>query len=325
MVSIVFLVHLFQVFHYRGYYLYLFMLGIIMEVFGYWTRVVAIKQPDNIGAVAMSYLLITVAPSFIAATAYMTYGRIIYWVSPQEKRTVRYTWVPVRWVTTVFVSLDLAAFAISCIGIFVFIANQSKQELDEGQKREIPYQMLKVAFFWQIAVFFIFTIVNFRFMFASKGFKYDWPNGSSEWRKIAWVNNGIMFIITLRSLYRTLSFTINRGDNYLRVNEWTFYLFDFLPVIAVLIILALVHPANNIPQEYTTARHGYKKEGSNLPSIKEVPEEEDDEPVAGYKKVTLVPPPINTGVNKNPTRAEGSPMTFNDPWAHRPSPTAERF
>ena len=323
--SIIFLVHLFQVFHYKGYYLYLFMLGIVLEVFGYWTRVVAIKQPDNVGAVAISYLLITVAPSFIAATAYMTYGRIIYWVAPVEKRAARYTWVPTRWVTTIFVSLDIIAFAISCIGIFVYIANQSKSDLDDAQKREVPYQVLKVAFFWQIAVFFLFTLASFRFMFASNSFKYDWPQGSSKWRKIAWVNNGTMFIITLRSLYRCLSFTINHGDNYLRNSEWTFYMFDFVPVIAVLIILAIVHPANNIPESYTTIRHGYKKEGFKLPSIKEVSEEEEDEPVAGYKKVTLVPPTNNASSSKNQTRADGSPVTFNDPWAHRPSPTAEKF
>ena len=195
--SVVFLVHLFQVFYYKGYYLYLFIFGIVLEVFGYWTRVIAIKQPDNVGVVAVTYLLITVAPSFIAATAYMTYGRIIYWVSPQEKRTLHYTWAPVKWITTIFVSLDLAAFFISCIGIFVFIANQSKTDLNDEQKREVPYQVLKVAFFWQIAVFLVFTLASFRFMFSSKTFKYDWPNGSSEWRKIAWINNGSMFIITV--------------------------------------------------------------------------------------------------------------------------------
>ena len=101
--------------------------------------------------------------------------------------------------------------------------------------------------------------------------------------------------------------------------------------LAVLILLALIHPADKIPQEYCTIRHGYKKEGFKLPSIKEVSEEEeDDEPVAGYKKVNLVPPPINTGVNtganRDQTEGEDTPgVSFNDPWAHRPSPTADKY
>ena len=90
-------------------------------------------------------------------------------------------------------------------------------------------------------------------------------------------------------------------------------------------IFALVHPANNIPEAFTTIRHGYKKDDFGLPSIKEVAEESDDEPV-GYKRVTLVPPQINTNGNGNMTRAEGSPMAFNDPWAaNRPSFNAERY
>lgn len=355
--SILFLVHLYQVFRYRGYYLYLFMFGIVLQVSGYWTRVVAIKQPDNVGAVAMTYLLITIAPSFIATTAYMTYGRIIYWVSPAEKRTVRYTWVPARWVTTTFVSLDCCALFISCVGIFVFISNENKSGLTDAQKRDIPYQILKVAFFWQIAVFFLFTVASFRFMFSSKSFKYDWPNGSAEWRKLAWVNTGSMFIITvsppLSSIHVTPSDLVSfvhfiaacpsQSMPATTISEITSGLSTYLTFcrslvssnhpssstysnlcLAVLIIFSLINPAEIMPQEYTTIRHGYKKEGSKLPSIKEVSEDEDDEPVAGYKKATLVPPPINTGAY-NKSRAEGSPMTFNDPWAHRPSPTAERF
>ena len=198
--SLLFLVHLFQVFHYRGYYLYLFILGIVLEVLGYWIRVLAIREPNNVGAVAMSYMFITIAPSFIAATCYMTYSRIIYWVCPEEKRTLRDTGVPVGWITTIFISLDLTGFAIACMGVFVYIANTSKSDMTPEQQRQVPYGFLKVAFFWQIALFVIFTMATLRFMYSSKTFKYDWPNGSKEWRKIAWTNFGTMAIISVSFL-----------------------------------------------------------------------------------------------------------------------------
>ena len=53
------LVHIFQYFKHRAWYLYLMMLGIFMEVFGYWTRVIAIQNPNNNGAVFMTFLLTT--------------------------------------------------------------------------------------------------------------------------------------------------------------------------------------------------------------------------------------------------------------------------
>ena len=88
--------------------------------------------------------------------------------------------------------------------------------------------------------------------------------------------------------------------------------------------MALIHPANNIPREYTTIRRGYKKAGATLPSVKEIDEVDDEKSVSGYSRVTLAPPPINTGA-ANQTRAEGSSMAFNDPWTHQRSPGGEKL
>ena len=206
-----------------------------MEVCGYWTRVVVIRNPENTAAAAMSYLLITLAPSFVAAALYMTFGRIIFWVAPDDKRSARYTWVPARFLTIFFVTWDMLGFVISCIGVFVLIANANKKELTVDQQingMNITYKILQVAFIWQIIAFTAFWIVAFRFMFSSKTWKYDWPN-SGTWRKMAWVVVITSALVTGRSLYRTLTFSLNLGNNYLRNNEWTFYMFDFIPMLGM--------------------------------------------------------------------------------------------
>ena len=53
------IVHVVQYIRYRALYLYLFLLGVFMEAAGYWTHVVAVKEPKNNGANSMTYLLIT--------------------------------------------------------------------------------------------------------------------------------------------------------------------------------------------------------------------------------------------------------------------------
>ena len=230
-ISIMFMIHVLQYFRYKGYYLYLLMLGLTLETIGLWMRVVAIRLSDNPAVAGFTYLLLTVGPSFFAATCYMTFGRIVYWVSPEEKRSFKYTWVPARWITTTFISLDILGFIISCAGIFAFISNMSKTDLTADQKAFFPYQVLKFGFVWQIVVFFLFTVIALHFMFSSKSYEYNWPEGSGEWRKIAWTVFIAMAILTGRSLYRSLCFALNNGDNYLRSNEWTFYLFDFVPIL----------------------------------------------------------------------------------------------
>ena len=129
----------------------------------------------------------------------------MYWVTPEDKRTIRYTWAPVRWITTFFVSWDMAGFVISCIGVFVLIANATKKDLTPDQQvnnLNITYSILRVAFIWQIIVFAIFSILSFRFMFASKAWKYDWPQGDAKnWRKIAWTVNGASSLITVSQAF----------------------------------------------------------------------------------------------------------------------------
>ena len=51
--------HIYQYVKHRAWYFYLMMLGILMEVFGYWTRVIAIKNPNNSAAVSMTFMLST--------------------------------------------------------------------------------------------------------------------------------------------------------------------------------------------------------------------------------------------------------------------------
>ena len=238
--SIMFLLHVLQYFHYKGYYLYLLMLGLTLETIGLWMRVLAIRLPDNSAISGLTYLLLTVGPSFFAATCYMTFGRIVYWVSPEDKRTFRYTWVPARWITTTFISLDVIGFIISCAGVFSFISNVSRTDLSTYDRGYTPYQVLRVGFVWQIVVFFLFTIIALHFMFSSKSYRHDWPEGTGDWRKIAWTVFVAMAILTARSFYRSLCFALNGGDNYLRANEWTYYLFDFVPILCKLEFVVLI-------------------------------------------------------------------------------------
>ncbi|MCJ1416414.1 hypothetical protein MMC32_002749 [Xylographa parallela] len=322
------LVHTFQYFKHRAWYLYLMMLGIFMEVFGYWTRVIAIRNPNNNAAVFMTFLLTTLAPSFLAAGCYMSFGRIIYWVTPENRRGFRQIWVPARFITIIFTTLDMLSFSVQCIGIFFLIgklSNQSQTADQQTQAVKTTYDILRVGFIMQNVVFGVFMLVAFRFMFASKAWKFDWPEaGSNRWRSAGWAIVAAAFMIAGRSLFRCLEFTLNRGDNYLRSHEWPFYLFDMVPIVLVLMIFNVAHPARFLPPDYCTVRHAYKKPGYK--GVSTTKSEEDDQPAPGYSRVSLVPPPLAPPRNNaGMTQAPNSSVTFTSPWNSRPSPGADRY
>ena len=138
----------------------------------------------------------------------MTFGRIIYWVTPESHRTVRHIWVPARFVTIFFITWDILSFFVQCIGIFVLVASTSKahQTIDQQRKAmDMVYLILRVGFIMQITTFSVFMLTTLRFMFASKSWSYDWPNGGSgSWRTLAWTVVFSSILITVRhflSLY----------------------------------------------------------------------------------------------------------------------------
>ena len=201
--TLAFLLHVFQYIVHKAWFLYLFLLGIAMELCGYWTRVLSIKQPDNGAAASSTYALTVLAPSFLAAGLYMTFGRMIYWVAPEENRTFKHVLLPTKWITTIFVSFDFASFIVACIGVIVLYVNATKADLSDDQRASgimMTYSILRVSFVWQLVVFSIFTIVAFRFMFHSKAWRYDWPDGSTRWRKMGWMANGASLAIVVRAI-----------------------------------------------------------------------------------------------------------------------------
>ena len=76
-----------------------------------------------------------------------------------------------------------------------------------------------------------------------------------------------------------------------------------------------------MPSEYMTLGHAFKKADFRpATSTKEV----EEQPTAGYSRVTLVPPPLNPPSNKAP-QAQDTGVAFSDPWNNRSSTSAARY
>ena len=75
-----------------------------------------------------------------------------------------------------------------------------------------------------------------------------------------------------------------------------------------------------MPQDYTTIGHAFKKEGFRPggTTAKEV----EEQPNAGYSRVTLVPPPLNPPPPKT-GQGQDTGVAFSDPW--NTSTSAARF
>ena len=76
-----------------------------------------------------------------------------------------------------------------------------------------------------------------------------------------------------------------------------------------------------MPQDYMTIGHAFKKPGFRpAAETKEI----EEQPTAGYSRVTLVPPPLNPPTHK-PSQSQDTGVAFSDPWNNRSSSSAARY
>ena len=142
----------------------------------------------------------------------MTFGRIVYWATPENRRSVRYLWIPARYITLFFVSFDILSFLVKAIGVLVMIAHLNKNDQSEEDRKNaltMTYDILRVGFIMQLIVFGTFMLIAFKFMFSSKNWRFDWPErGSGKWRKMAWTVVAAAFLIFVSRITTALLTTL---------------------------------------------------------------------------------------------------------------------
>jgi hypothetical protein len=80
-------------------------IDITVEIIGYIGRAVSAQDIWALGPYIVQSLLLLLAPALFAATIYMTLGRIIH-----RLNAGRYSMIPLRWLTKIFVIGDVISF-----------------------------------------------------------------------------------------------------------------------------------------------------------------------------------------------------------------------
>lgn len=121
----------------------------------------------------------------------MVFSRLIWLVTPATRRGFRSLWVPARWITPIFVTLDLLSFLIQLSGLSsVASAHSPKISPEETQKRlDSGISTLRTGLIVQLFGFGIFTIIGARFVVVSRKWEDDWPDDRGRWRRCAWAIN----------------------------------------------------------------------------------------------------------------------------------------
>ncbi|KAJ5175340.1 uncharacterized protein N7482_001217, partial [Penicillium canariense] len=225
------LVHLYQLVRTRTWFMIPFFIGVNLETVGYVGRLLSsFESPDfTQGPYIMQSALILIAPAFLAASIYMTLGRIIFMLDAENSSIIK-----LRWLTKIFVAGDVLSFLMQASGAGIMVQNSNPS---------IGEHIIIGGLFVQIIFFGLFSIsaVVFQTRVNKK------PTSRSIELKGLWTRHMIALyttsvLILVRSVIRVAEY-LQGYDGYLMRNEVFIYVFDALLMFITALVLQYQHPS----------------------------------------------------------------------------------
>lgn len=189
-------------------------------------------------------MLILGSAPLLAATVYMTLGRFARALHAEQ-----YTIMSVRWVTKIYVLIDIASFLCQMAGS----AMQSSSDpsgIKLGQHIVIGGLIIQlIALGWFT---FETTILHIRLNNGPTVITLKDP--SITWRPTLWTLRCVSVLIFIRSLYRLIEFT-SGSNSALAKTEIYLYIFDAALLSVSAFVFVVIHPARLFRKLHRLALH----------------------------------------------------------------------
>ncbi|KAH0295431.1 RTA1-domain-containing protein, partial [Aureobasidium melanogenum] len=206
-------------------------IGGIMEVGGMYGRFWGHSSKNDFRAYVLQALLLTPAPIFLAATMYMTLGRVIIALDADKSQTL----IRPSWLSKIFVLFDIVCFVVQIGGIGM----QSTTSLSvqkTGRTVTIIGLVIQLVVF---AYFIVVALVFHRRMNAR-------PTTISIHHSIHWVRHlRIMYmtsvLVLIRNMFRVAEY-IEGSDGPTGHSEVYLYIFDSALMAGLMWAFVIVHP-----------------------------------------------------------------------------------
>ncbi|KAF1994439.1 hypothetical protein P154DRAFT_31458 [Amniculicola lignicola CBS 123094] len=250
---------IYQYVRYRSWFFWAAIIGVIMEMAGFICRIISATDEHKDLPFLISFLMILLAPSFLAAACYTAFSRVVWFSCPSHALSFKTLWCFPRWITPTFVIFDLFSFMVQFIGASLIshsydVDSTQGRNIGESEKKMTPGRVILVlGLVLQMSCFLSFAVIAIRYFVISRAFRADDLGDWKMWRKLSWMINIAAALITLRAIYRIVEIPHDResGLQYLSRHEWCFWTFDALPILATLLVFALFHPGRYLPRSYT--------------------------------------------------------------------------
>jgi hypothetical protein len=256
------LISLFSIYQYirhRSWFFWAAIIGVLMTLLGHVCRLASSLNVKKDMPFLVSWILILLAPSFLAAACYTAFSRVVWFSCPAQALNFKTLWCFPRYITPTFVIFDLFSFLIQLVGASQISRQYNhdkspERTIESSERKALPGRIILVlGLVLQMLCFVSFSIISCRYFYISRHWRAYDLGDMKLWRKLSYTINVSSIIIVLRAIYRTMEIPHDQqyGLQYLQSHEWCFWTFDAVPSMLVLLVFALWHPGRYLPRTYT--------------------------------------------------------------------------
>lgn len=214
--------------------------GLAFEVVGYICRCLGHYNKESLGPYVIQSVFLLVAPSLIAATIYMIFGRLLILLDAEKS-----SFIPVRFLTSFFVCGDVLSFLLQAAGGGLM----AKADFaDTGSKIVVGGLVVQIVFFG----FFLISELYFTIRIRSHPTSISQLLRESNERSgvsaklVNWRMPNISLIlasilIMMRCIVRLVEFA-QGFTGYIMTHEVFIYVFDGLLMMFACVIILLSQP-----------------------------------------------------------------------------------
>ncbi|KAH8917584.1 RTA1-domain-containing protein [Atractiella rhizophila] len=229
-------IHLWQALRSKSFnYMWPFIGGLILEVVGYIFRRISRDDDEKLGYFIIQQLFVVIAPALLAASLYMSYGRLTLFVEE------RFSPLRPRWVTRTFVTADVFSFLIQGAGGSLYAGDNIS-----ASKANTAKAIITVGFIIQIVAFSCFLVISLIFYRRAKAGIPD--SHAIRLVPVLWLTS---IPILVRTIFRLAEFASSNdnGEGYLLDHEVFLWVLETIPILISVFYLGWFHPSRYIPND----------------------------------------------------------------------------
>ncbi|KAJ9136813.1 Rta1 domain-containing protein [Pleurostoma richardsiae] len=231
------ILHLYKLVRFKTWHFIPFLIGCIFEAVGYAGRAVSANQTPNWTTMpyVIQSLLLLLGPTLLAASVYMTLGRLIILLEADSYAIIR----PKR-LTKFFVLGDVLSFLAQSGGGGMLAQAKTQDKIDLGEKVILVGLLIQILFF---GFFMVVTLV-----FHRRIARDPTPQSlfiTAPWMRYIYILYTASVFIMIRSVFRVAEYAGGYSGT-LQSTEVYIYIFDATLMFIVAALFIIVHPSQII-------------------------------------------------------------------------------